>query len=68
MTADPRTSSAFRGSPRARYWLIAILGLAATAAAVTADADFLAHPGWLAAQKADLILSPVLIGLERATP
>ena len=65
MNADPRTPSVFRGSLRARDWLIATVGLAAAVAAVavTADADFLAHPGWLAAQKADLILGPVLIGL-----
>jgi hypothetical protein len=30
---------------------------------VTLRADFLAHPGWLAAQKADFILGPVLVGL-----
>ena len=36
---------------------------AAVAIAVTVTADFLAHPGWLAAQKADLILGPVLVGL-----
>jgi signal transduction histidine kinase len=30
---------------------------------VTAGADFLAHAGWLAVQKADLILGPVLVGL-----
>jgi signal transduction histidine kinase len=30
---------------------------------VTATADFLAHPGWLAVQKADFILGPVFIGL-----
>ncbi len=37
--------------------------LAALAVWVTARADFLVHPGWLAAQKADLILGPVLVGL-----
>src|SRR5215216_325387 len=38
--------------------------LAATAAVwVTLEADFLAYPGWLAAQKADFILGPVFIGL-----
>jgi signal transduction histidine kinase len=36
---------------------------AALAAWVTARAGFLAHPGWLAAQKADFILGPVLVGL-----
>jgi len=30
---------------------------------VTLEADFLAHPEWLAAQKADFILGPVFIGL-----
>jgi signal transduction histidine kinase len=30
---------------------------------VTLDADFLAHPGWLAAQKADFIIGPVFVGL-----
>ena len=30
---------------------------------LTLRADFLAHPGWLAAQKADFILGPVLTGL-----
>jgi hypothetical protein len=38
--------------------------LAAVAAVwVTLDADFLAHPGWLALQKADFILGPVFVGL-----
>lgn len=38
--------------------------LAAIAAVwVTLDAEFLRYPGWLAAQKADLILGPVLVGL-----
>ena len=38
--------------------------LAAVAAVwVTLDADFLAYPAWLAAQKADFILGPVFVGL-----
>src|SRR4051812_34827522 len=37
--------------------------LAGVAAWITAHADFLSHPGWLALQKADLILGPVLVGL-----
>jgi signal transduction histidine kinase len=38
--------------------------LAAVAAVwVTLNADFLAYPGWLAAQKADFILGPVFVGL-----
>ncbi|HET6550748.1 MAG TPA: histidine kinase [Solirubrobacter sp.] len=45
----------------------AVAGVALCAAAVavlvTARADHLTHPGWLAAQKADLILGPVLIGI-----
>ena len=36
---------------------------AAVAVWVTLRADFLAHPGWLALQKADIILGPVLVGL-----
>ena len=39
--------------------------MVAAAASVwaTLSLDFLAHPGWLAAQKADIILGPVLVGL-----
>ena len=36
---------------------------AAVAVWATLEADFLAHPGWLAVQKADIILGPVLVGL-----
>jgi signal transduction histidine kinase len=36
---------------------------AAVAVTVTVSADFLAYPGWLAAQKADLILGPIAVGL-----
>jgi signal transduction histidine kinase len=45
--------------------LIAAAAIAAAALAVwvTLRADFLAYPGWLAAQKADMILGPVLVGL-----
>ena len=53
-----------RGPP---VWQGAILlgAIAASAAAVwvTLSADFLTYPGWLAAQKADFILGPVLAGL-----
>ena len=44
---------------------IAPVAFAAAALAVwmTLRADFLAYPGWLAAQKADIILGPVLVGL-----
>jgi signal transduction histidine kinase len=42
--------------------LVAV-ALAALAVWVTARADFLAYPGWLAVQKADMILGPVLVGL-----
>jgi signal transduction histidine kinase len=51
-----------------------ILGVAALLAAlavwVTARASFLAHPNWLAVQKADLVLGPVVVGLYwwRARP
>ena len=34
--------------------------MAAAAVWITLRADFLAYPGWLAAQKADIILGPVL--------
>src|SRR5690349_5004351 len=48
-------------------WQVAVVvgALAASAAAVwvTLSADFLTYPGWLAAQKADFILGPVLVGL-----
>jgi signal transduction histidine kinase len=46
----------------------AVLATAAVAAAVVAmwvtlRADFLAYPGWLGVQKADMILGPVLCGI-----
>ena len=57
-------SRAGRGAP---LWQVAVLlgAIAASAAAVwvTLSADFLMYPGWLAAQKADFILGPVLAGL-----
>jgi signal transduction histidine kinase len=45
--------------------VVAVAAVVAAAAAVwlTLAADFLAYPGWLAAQKADLILGPVFVGL-----
>jgi signal transduction histidine kinase len=50
-----------------RGWEIAVLlaAIAASAAAlwITLSADFLSYPGWLAVQKADFILGPVLAGL-----
>lgn len=53
-----------RGVP---WWQLAVAAAALVAAAiavwVTLEADFLAHPGWLAAQKADFILGPVFVGL-----
>src|SRR4051812_6244081 len=53
---------------RARpFWQVGVLlgAIAASAAAlwVTLSADFLTYPGWLAVQKADFILGPVLTGL-----
>jgi signal transduction histidine kinase len=36
---------------------------AAVALWVTLDADFLAHPGWLAVEKANFILGPIGVGL-----
>src|SRR5215212_10260222 len=48
-------------------WQVAVLLGAITASAVavwvTLSADFLTYPGWLAVQKADFILGPVLAGL-----
>ncbi|MGZ8635187.1 MAG: hypothetical protein ACXWZZ_15200, partial [Solirubrobacteraceae bacterium] len=45
-------------------WLAATaIAAAALSVWVTLRADFLAYPGWLAAQKADMILGPVLVGL-----
>lgn len=45
--------------------LTAALGVVAAVAAVivTLRADFLAYPGWLALQKADVILGPIVVGL-----
>ena len=50
----------------ALWQVAALLGaIAASAVAlwVTLSADFLTYPGWLAVQKADFILGPVLAGL-----
>jgi Histidine kinase-, DNA gyrase B-, and HSP90-like ATPase len=52
----------FAGVP-GKWVAIAASGAAALAVLVTLRADFLAYPGWLAAQKADIILGPVLVGL-----
>src|SRR5690349_838402 len=55
------------GSRAAPVWQLAVLlgAIAASVAAlwVTLSADFLSYPGWLAVQKADFILGPVLVGL-----
>jgi len=50
---------------RRRKGAVAILAVAFAVAAlwITLSADFLAHPGWLAVQKADLILGPIGVGL-----
>src|SRR3954454_11539222 len=57
-------SQAARGTP---MWQVAVLlaGIAASAVAlwVTLSADFLTYPGWLAVQKADFIIGPVLAGV-----
>jgi signal transduction histidine kinase len=49
------------------WWepVVAVAAVLAAVAAVwvTLNADFLAYPGWLAAQKADFILGPVFVGL-----
>jgi len=46
-----------------RWIAAAAIAAAALAVWVTLSADFLAYPGWLAAQKADIILGPVFVGL-----
>jgi signal transduction histidine kinase len=51
-----------RGSRDAIVVAFAIAG-AAAAAWICLSAGFLAHPGWLAVQRAELILGPVLVGL-----
>jgi len=43
--------------------LLGAIAASAAAVWVTLSADFLTYPGWLAAQKADFILGPVLAGL-----
>ncbi|HEY1366468.1 MAG TPA: ATP-binding protein [Gaiellaceae bacterium] len=52
---------------RVAWWEVgaAVVGVAAAAAAVvvTLQADFLAYPGWLAVQKADVVLGPIGVGL-----
>jgi signal transduction histidine kinase len=49
------------------WWevVVGLVGIAAAVAAVvvTLRAGFLAYPGWLAVQKADLILGPIGVGL-----
>jgi signal transduction histidine kinase len=56
-----------RASRRTPLWQVAVLlgAIAASAAAlwVTLSADFLTYRGWLAVQKADFILGPVIAGL-----
>jgi signal transduction histidine kinase len=54
----------FRSNDKGAIVLLAVAFILAGAAVwITLTADFLAYPGWLAAQKADFILGPVLIGL-----
>src|SRR5215213_6426971 len=43
--------------------LLGAIAASAAALAVTLSADFLTYPGWLAVQKVDFILGPVLAGL-----
>ncbi len=57
----------FAVSTHLRSWeaVAGAVGVAGAIAAVvvTLDAGFLVYPGWLAAQKADLILGPIGVGL-----
>jgi signal transduction histidine kinase len=67
----PTVAAAARDSAAANlggpWWFrpVALMAIAAAGAGlwVTLDAEFLANPGWLAAQKADFILGPVFVGL-----
>ena len=57
-----------RGRWRDSVWWQVAVGVAAVAAGVVAvwvtlPADFLRYPAWLAAQKADFVIGPVLTGL-----
>jgi signal transduction histidine kinase len=69
VTGPEGTGGRLNGRTQAGILAVAA-ALAGLAVWVTARADFLAHPYWLAAQKADLILGPVLVGLywQRARP
>src|SRR3954452_19025387 len=49
---------------RGRFLVLSLaVACAALAIWATLDAGFLRYPGWLAAQKADLVLGPVAVGL-----
>ena len=56
--------------PPALRWENALVVVALIAAALaiwlTLRAGYLAHPGWLAVQRADFILGPILVGLYDA--
>src|SRR5688572_5835748 len=63
-----RSLSAHREPWRDSRWWPLVVGVAAVAAGmvavwVTLPADFLRYPAWLAAQKADFVIGPVLTGL-----
>ena len=65
--AAPTSGRRVSSSGQLSWWELAALsaGVAASVAAVvvTLRADFLAYPGWLAIQKADLILGPIGVGV-----
>jgi signal transduction histidine kinase len=58
-----RSSTVRSGLPFQIAVAVAALLAAGATAWLTATADFLAHPGWLAVQKADFVLGPTLVGL-----
>jgi signal transduction histidine kinase len=60
--AGTRFARLFLSHSEAAIATVAIVG-AIAAVWLTLRADFLAYPGWLAIQKADFILGPVLTGL-----
>ena len=62
------TFLAGRGRWRDSVWWLVAVGVAGVAAGVVAvwvtlPADFLRYPAWLAAQKADFVIGPVLTGV-----
>ena len=61
---SPLRAAPVKAFPHGDVPIVVAAALAAALAVwMTVREDFLAYPGWLAAQKADIILGPVLVGL-----